>query len=942
MPAGPAVGKRTLVDQLFGAPVQRSTGPTGQPPIQAKLTPRGEELALAWHGQVLGESTLEGSTARRQLSELIAMLRLDDRDPAEADRQLLALLGGYPLPQVDPHAIFDDVVPGRIAVERISAAHRQLVTALDRHVHRDVDDHVEHQIVRADKTRKGGGAQSEAIAAVRSGTFTSVKDNHGDLSPSVNGEGHAQVIERAQDFTEFVASAEPPAQAARSQGLMLYRRVKSQHLQSLTAGATVDEILPFSASWSRAFAEDWSPGEGVIFEIAVPLGYPMLFQARRPGAEPRTEVVPLNQDQDEVTLVQSRLTLVSQPTRMTDARGRSNVVARVTATPLSLDQARRQQAAVAVMSDEHRQAVAAQQREDDPVDPDPGQQQIAVALTQLDGRVTALIAAVPRARPEQIVAVGQRISQFTNTHNPAIGPALSVLRAFALLGPGDHPLLQTLLRRLFNPQYFAGAEWPANKVSGLLGVLLGVIEKAVAPEVKQLKRAGGAPGGGEVAAPGGGGQPLPDELRTAMEGAFGADFADVRVHQGGHVSELGAQAYTQGTALHFAPGQYAPDSPAGRELIGHELAHVVQQRSGRVATGDGAINTDPQLEAEADAAGARAARGEGSGLAGGAGGARISGPVQRKVVASSQADQHAVSLIENHSARRDVLAKIRNEPNFDLIFMAGEEAPEALAGVSGVTFATLFAGGERLVRINNSQVASSLSVATLKRVTRMEVEVFGFTTEKLFTSQDIVHASPTSQALAIIHEVERHALPFFDLFERIQMGRFESEVMNDDGNLQATRNALQSGAIGNAEAQHQDPTLAANTAQTALSLADQVGGAAAHELVFRLYVDTIARGVAMTDLTVAYQKAGGQRTPAWLMFEGLVTKLTGAVLGEQVTGPLIGRRIMVIDGVFRGIEGTVSPDEIPPDLKHDRDEVAVRLDNGEATGVRPRDCWFLR
>ena len=108
---------------------------------------------------------------------------------------------------------------------------------------------------------------------------------------------------------------------------------------------------------------------------------------------------------------------------------------------------------------------------------------------------------------------------------------------------------------------------------------------------------------------------LPPEVRATMEAAFGYDFSAVRVREGGYVAEAGARAYAQGNELHFAPGQYDPWSAAGRELIGHELAHVVQQASGRVS-GEGLV-ADDALEAEADEMGARAARGEPSGTAGG-------------------------------------------------------------------------------------------------------------------------------------------------------------------------------------------------------------------------------------------------------------------------------------------------------------------------------------
>jgi len=109
----------------------------------------------------------------------------------------------------------------------------------------------------------------------------------------------------------------------------------------------------------------------------------------------------------------------------------------------------------------------------------------------------------------------------------------------------------------------------------------------------------------------GGGQPIPDQVRRGMEGALGQDFSDVRVHTDSSPDSVGALAYTQGSDVHFRPGMYQPDSQSGREALGHELAHVVQQRAGRVASPQGLgapVNADPSLEAEADAIGKQAAR----------------------------------------------------------------------------------------------------------------------------------------------------------------------------------------------------------------------------------------------------------------------------------------------------------------------------------------------
>jgi Domain of unknown function (DUF4157) len=117
---------------------------------------------------------------------------------------------------------------------------------------------------------------------------------------------------------------------------------------------------------------------------------------------------------------------------------------------------------------------------------------------------------------------------------------------------------------------------------------------------------------GSPAESGGGGGGLPSELRGQMESSLGANFGDVKINANSNkASEMGALAYAQGNEVHFAPGQFNPETKSGQELIGHELAHVVQQREGRVqATGQEggmAVNTDHRLEAEADALGAKAA-----------------------------------------------------------------------------------------------------------------------------------------------------------------------------------------------------------------------------------------------------------------------------------------------------------------------------------------------
>lgn len=108
---------------------------------------------------------------------------------------------------------------------------------------------------------------------------------------------------------------------------------------------------------------------------------------------------------------------------------------------------------------------------------------------------------------------------------------------------------------------------------------------------------------------------MPAPVRSKMENSFGSSFGDVNIHTDSpQAKSMGALAFTQGNNVHFAPGQYNPQSSSGQALLGHELTHVVQQRAGRVAVphqSKGApINADHSLEAEADNLGAKAAKGE--------------------------------------------------------------------------------------------------------------------------------------------------------------------------------------------------------------------------------------------------------------------------------------------------------------------------------------------
>ena len=94
------------------------------------------------------------------------------------------------------------------------------------------------------------------------------------------------------------------------------------------------------------------------------------------------------------------------------------------------------------------------------------------------------------------------------------------------------------------------------------------------------------------------GEPLPADTRALMESRFGATFGAVRVHTDASAQRsaeaVNALAYTVGHHIAFGLGQYAPATASGRQLLAHELTHVVQQRgSGAVLQRQPAASSKP-------------------------------------------------------------------------------------------------------------------------------------------------------------------------------------------------------------------------------------------------------------------------------------------------------------------------------------------------------------
>src|ERR1041384_1988653 len=81
--------------------------------------------------------------------------------------------------------------------------------------------------------------------------------------------------------------------------------------------------------------------------------------------------------------------------------------------------------------------------------------------------------------------------------------------------------------------------------------------------VQRKEATASAAGTGAALPADGAGIAMPEDIQNKMEKVFGTPLGAVRIHVGPRAAALGAKAYTQGTEIHFASGEYQPESQAG-------------------------------------------------------------------------------------------------------------------------------------------------------------------------------------------------------------------------------------------------------------------------------------------------------------------------------------------------------------------------------------------
>jgi hypothetical protein len=109
-----------------------------------------------------------------------------------------------------------------------------------------------------------------------------------------------------------------------------------------------------------------------------------------------------------------------------------------------------------------------------------------------------------------------------------------------------------------------------------------------------------------IAARRGGGRSLDTATRERVGVSLGDPLTDVRVHDDADAAKLAravsASAFTTGSDVYFASGQYRPGTAEGDRLLAHELTHVVQQRGAPTSGPLTVSDPDGALEREAEQA----------------------------------------------------------------------------------------------------------------------------------------------------------------------------------------------------------------------------------------------------------------------------------------------------------------------------------------------------
>ena len=220
------------------------------------------------------------------------------------------------------------------------------------------------------------------------------------------------------------------------------------------------------------------------------------------------------------------------------------------------------------------------------------------------------------------------------------------------------------------------------------------------------------------------------------------DFSAVRIHPAAAevTAPLRARAVTIGQEVYFHPGEYRPETPEGRRLLAHELAHTLQTRASDGATvrapphresyDDTAAQSDETLEKNADAL----ATGETSQVLAAPARAALRSPFDSESSTDRDRRQHLIRSIDN--ALGTVLAVLRTGGLLTRVEAAVERGGVRGVAVNVGTESEMFISFAERDRVLRRIVGSLQNMATRYRSTPIPTEFTAPTAEQTggFTS----------------------------------------------------------------------------------------------------------------------------------------------------------------------------------------------------------------
>jgi uncharacterized protein DUF4157 len=166
----------------------------------------------------------------------------------------------------------------------------------------------------------------------------------------------------------------------------------------------------------------------------------------------------------------------------------------------------------------------------------------------------------------------------------------------------------------------------------------------------------------------GSGMPLAPTVRASMEGAFGYNFGQVRIHTDTEAATLSrsldARAFTLGSDIFLSQEAASTGLHVSSPLLAHELTHVVQQvgsPAAQLAPGETLTVSDPQDTSEQEAERTAAAFTAGETHAGAQAGSALAATVQPATVARAIQREPANTAAPQTAAPTQQPAVSRND-----------------------------------------------------------------------------------------------------------------------------------------------------------------------------------------------------------------------------------------------------------------------------------------